>query len=119
MKSADFSDLLGLTIVGVFVSDDMDSIIFETQENRDFKMYHDQSCCESVEIHEIVGDWTGILGTPVLQAEMTESEEEEKEYGDRSMWTFYRLATVNGFVTISWFGQDNGYYSVSVNFDEI
>ncbi len=93
-----------------------EELIFET-ENKVYKMYHENDCCESVSIEEIIGELKDLIGSPILTAE--ERAENNPNASDSGTWTFYELATINGSVTIRWYGSSNGYYSESVNFEEI
>lgn len=108
----EISDLTGFTLTKIEKTDD--SIIFHSGPRR-FMMHHHQDCCESVHIKEVVGDLKDLIGHPLLQAE-EETQKVEAEYGT---WTFYKLATIKGAVTITWLGISNGYYSEAVNIEEI
>ena len=75
---------------------------------------------------DIVGDIEDLIGSPLLMAEEVTNEQninpagvEVPEDQDSFTWTFYKLATIKGYVTIRWYGQSNGYYSESVSFEKI
>lgn len=104
------------------VKNNGDEIIFIVNDDEQYKMYHDQDCCESVCVEDIVGDLTDLIGTPIKTAtEDTNSEDLiDPTYTPESFtWTFYNIATIKGHVTIRWYGESNGYYSESVSFTRI
>lgn len=103
-----------------------DEINFETSDGKHYRIYHSQDCCEHVSIEDICGDLNDLIGSPILLAEESTSnvnpEGIKKEYQDHIdsfTWTFYKLATNKGSVTIRWYGESNGYYSDSVDFEEV
>ncbi len=122
-----FSELLGHTITDMSVSSDKEIITYVV-DGKAYYQYHEQDCCESVQLEEVVGEFSEIIGFPILLAEEVFShepptskeesweEEEENNYdGDDSQtWTFYKLVTVRGYVTMRWYGTSNGYYSETV-----
>jgi hypothetical protein len=115
----DFESLLGKVLKEVDVVDN-DMIKFVTVDGEVYNMYHCQDCCECVSIESIVGDVQDLIGVPLLVAEESSSDEnpegaEVSEYQDSFTWTFYKLATIKGYVDIRWYGESNGYYSESVS----
>lgn len=112
------SELVGKTFTTVRNIDD--EIQFLGDEG-DYKLYHDQDCCESVSVEDVCGDLADLEGTPIVSAEELSDEPEppqpEPEYTDESYtWTFYRFRTIKGTVTIRFYGSSNGYYSERVSF---
>lgn len=120
MKYPELKDLIGLTMRDVTQEDDQ-SITFHVDDGRTFRLYHSQDCCESVYIESVVGDLKDLIGSPILVAEESSNDAEPKlnEYDESFTWTFYKLATIKGYVDIRWYGTSNGYYSESVDFDQI
>lgn len=121
-----FESLLGKTLKAVNVSDDREQMTFETVDGEIYRLWHSQDCCESVQVEDVAGDLADLVGSPLLQAEEAESENNalpkpggEDSYAESWTWTFYKLATIKGSVTIRWLGESNGYYSESVDFDRV
>lgn len=118
-------ELIGKTLTKV-ENKDNDEIIFTCEDGKQYKMYHRQDCCEIVSIEDIVGDLQDLVGSPILKAEEVsnyeptskEDIERTKEINDwgSCTWTYYKFATIKGYVDIRWFGESNGYYSESVGF---
>lgn len=99
-----------------------EEIVFACESGEKFKMWHDQSCCESVLVEDVCGDILHLIGSPILEAEelSNEKEPENYEYSNNSYtWTFYRIATNRGVVVIRWLGESNGYYGEEVEFDQM
>lgn len=116
--------LVGMVLVEVKGEKGEDRMLFVTEDGRKFLMYHSQECCEYVSIEDICGDLADLVGQPILVAEESTSGENPEgvpvgEYQDSFTWTFYRLATAKGWVTIRWYGESNGYYGESVDFGEV
>ena len=137
----DINVLVGKTLSRVSKKDD-EEIIFETTTGQQYRMYHRQDCCEIVTIEDIVGDLEDLVGSPIVLAEevsfgndetiepslldrrivdhlILRKLKEDSYSAESETWTFYKLATVRGYVDIRWYGSSNGYYSESVDFSEI
>lgn len=113
-------ELVGKTLSDILVSDD--EIIFTTTDGETYKMYHSQNCCESVYIEDIVGDVKDLIGSPILLAEESSNSEDppaSKYEPDSYTWTYYKFATIKGYVDIRWYGSSNGFYSESVSFCKV
>jgi hypothetical protein len=122
-RSASISDLTGKILVKIEGGTDTDSLTFICTDGSKYKMYHIQSCCENVTLQEIIGELNDLIGDPILNAEEVSSEYEpalDDEYKPESFtWTFYKLATRKGYVTLRWYGTSNGYYSENVDFVDL
>lgn len=122
-KQISIEILLGKTIVNIDgAKEGGEAILFTCSDGSQYLMYHEQDCCESVTIEDICGNVESLLDTPITMAEdiSNQCDVPEPDYHDDSYtWTWYKFATVKGYVTIRWYGESNGYYSEEVDFKEI
>lgn len=120
-----FSELVGKTITAFAVSPDNERITIECSDGTSYLQCHHQDCCESVVVEDICGDVADVIGSPVLVANESTSGERpsdlpKPDWEDESCtWTFYKIDTAKGGITIRWHGSSNGYYSESVNFERM
>ena len=125
-KLKKFEDLLGKVLIDAQTYPVNDSepnmLVFTLDSGDKYALLHYQDCCEWVYLQDIAGDLEDLLDSPILLAEEVVSEGVQKgidppEYCDGSItYTFYKLATNKGRVTLRWCGSSNGYYSEEVDF---
>lgn len=140
--NVEFSELKG-KVLSKIENIDNEELIFHLETGEIYKLYHSQDCCESVSIEDINGNLEDLVGTPILLAEEVNSEEFQKNFEESfkleegkkdyewnyknekgeskpesCTWTFYKLASKNGYVDIRWYGTSNGYYSEGVSFQK-
>ena len=109
------AQMLGKTFVQVTGSVGSGEMLFETATGERFMFAHQQDCCESVDINDIVGDLQDLVGEPMLVAEEVKgATEPDEEHYESYTYTFYKFATRKGYVDVRWLGESNGYYSESV-----
>lgn len=126
-RQTDFNLLSGQTIKSIDgLKRGSEEVIFTTDKGK-YKMYHEQDCCESVYVEDICGDIEDIIGLPIVEADEVVyvninpydyDIKEQDPYGSFT-WTFYKLSTIKGSITLRWYGESNGYYSEKVSFEKI
>jgi hypothetical protein len=115
MNEVEIKDMVGKTFTSVYGSVGDGEMVFENDTER-YVFTHDQDCCESVDINDVVGDLQDLVGEPLLMAEEVSGYiGPEPEYADSYTYTFYKFATRRGYVDVRWLGESNGYYSESVD----
>lgn len=109
-----YEQLIGKTFDKVYQNGD--AIYFEKDGEVLYKLAHSQDCCEHVYIESIVGDLNDLTGQPLYIAEVVYQEITDKndegyvEFGS-STWSFFKFATIKGYVDVRFHGESNGYYS--------
>lgn len=118
MEENDFGLLTGKTLTKIEISDE--EVLFICEDDSAFRAYHMQDCCESVAIHDILGDPNSLIGSKITESEDIVSDEWPEDvltpdYLDSFTWTTHRIKVESGQeVSFRWLGESNGYYSESV-----
>ena len=117
-NSAKIEDMVGKVFTSVKNVGDTE-LVFENDQER-YVFFHQQDCCETVRIEDIVGELSDLEGVELLKAEETHNlfdmiKSIDQEFAESGTWTFYKFATRKGYVDVRWLGESNGYYSESVD----
>lgn len=105
-------------------TDKSEYINFFRSDGAVLKMYHEYQCCENVWLDDICGDLQDLVGEEILQASICSSNDPKHQngMGDDDMWrewTFYKIATIKGHVTLRWCGETAQNYSLEVTLRRI
>ena len=117
MKFVDVSILKGKILKDIKI-EGTENIFFIDEDDVEYEMFHDYDCCENVYIEDICGDINNLIGSKIIMAEEVINRDLSplNKFDESYTWTFYKFATVKGYVTIRWYGESNGYYSERVDF---
>lgn len=124
-----FSQLVGKTLINIYRGDNLLCFLTDTQEK--YVMYPDYCAYLNmnpyfdgeVYIEDICGSLEDLLHSPILLAEETTNSDLPRPISDniyeKYTWTFYKLSTIKGAVTIRWYGEASQYYSEAVTFSKV
>jgi hypothetical protein len=119
-------ELVYKTIIKIEGSVGSEELIFVTSDNTTYMMFSEENGCGndvSVSVDDICGDMNDLIGSPILHAEEVINDnvggpkDQDNDYS--YIWTFYKLSTIKGYVTIRWYSSSNGCYSERVEFVKI
>ncbi len=85
-----------------------------------FKFFHDQDCCEEVKLVDFDLNPDELVGAYVTSAYLSTSSDQSgkeikpSEDSESWTWSFYRIVTDKGTLSMRWLGESNGWYSESV-----
>lgn len=114
-------DLVGETLAYIDADDQGEEVMLTTQSGRRIRIFHNQDCCETVRVEDTQGNWHDLIGRVIIEAteDVRPQGDPPPEYPDS--WTRTTLTfKVDGATVISkWIGESNGYYSESVDIEEL
>lgn len=122
-----FEELKGKVLVSIKgLEKGSKKVSFVTSDEKLFNLQHHEETLryENVTVEDVCGDVEDLLNTPILLAEKVTNVPEGFEEGDDNTewkwkWTFYKLSTIKGSVTIRWYGESGIWYSADVSFERV
>lgn len=111
------NELVGKTLFGVAGIEKGSTVIrFYTTCGKVYRMYHEQDCCEKVDLEDFEGDPEDLKDALVVSAEERAVRISDEGY-ESATATFYDIQTTKGSMWLRWVGESSGFYSESVDFE--
>jgi hypothetical protein len=115
----DITELQGEVLTHIDVDESKGKVLLTTQKGRQILLHHIQDCCEHVYIENIEGEWLKLLGKPLQVASGKEEDCSPESREGSGTRTTFKFKVDNETVVCKWVGESNGYYSESVNIEDI
>lgn len=112
------SELEGEVISTVEGAEEGWETIITTESGKAIKIYHEQDCCEVVqiedsEVDDIVGGYCHFAG--FVDGETPVNTTDDYWPASSQTWSFLKIETSKGSIWQRWLGESNGYYSERVD----
>lgn len=124
-----FENLLGKVLKKIERTDSKEygeRLIFVLKNGNKYCLYNpEHGNDQRLFIEDVCGDLTDLIDNPILLAEEVSNHNKNpekikppknQEEDNSFTWTFYKLSTILGSVTIRFYGESNGYYSEKASF---
>jgi hypothetical protein len=126
METVPFHTLKGKIITKISVikqTERIDQIRIEVGA-KNFRLFHDEACCEEVQLVKIIGKIESIIGKKITLAEEDSFEPpwwkgEYSEFSRTHTWSSYYLEAGTSRLELWFLGQSNGCYSEVLEFQEL
>lgn len=117
----EIAELRGETLTYIDVDTETDRILLTTASGRTILIHHNQDCCESVRIEDTEGNFHELIGRVITEASEHTQTGEYGEYEHSESWTKTQLTFRAGASTVisRWIGESNGYYSETVDIEDL
>jgi len=113
--------LVGEVLTHIDTDEGNTEIMLTTASGRIIRIYHHQDCCERVSIESTEGNWHSLIGKVIIEASEDIDPQGEPPPKYPESWTRTALTfKVDDATVISrWIGESNGYYSESVEIEDV
>jgi hypothetical protein len=84
-KEVPFETLVGKTLKNTYYDKGSEQIVFVTDDDETYVLFHKQSCCESVTVEDICGDLDDLIGSTIIKAELYTQEKDSESQSAESL----------------------------------